>query len=167
MVLVWDSLFGLRTLKAVFWYSSALWPPALLFSLETKKAVMMVVWNISLGCGLLVLVLSTTPVGRCHSFMTWSFAYFYVDVMKCNRIKLWLTGYVIHSILGWRSFKLKVVVIFLLLFNLIFLLQPRRRQGCKVLFWACLYVCVYLLAYVKNDMSKLHEIFCTWRRVCP
>jgi len=129
MVLVWDGLFGLRTLKAVFWYSSTLWPPALLFSLETKKAVMMmVVWNISLGCGLLVLVLSTTPVGRCHSFMTWSFAYFYVDVVKCNRIKLWLTGYVIHSILGWRSFKLKVVVIFLLLFNLIFLLQPRVQS---------------------------------------
>jgi len=39
----------------------------------------------------------------------------------------------------------------------------RRRYGCEVLRWACLYVCLFVcpLAYFKDNTSKLHNFWAT------
>jgi len=50
--------------------------------------------------------------------------------------------------------------------------SPFPPRGCKVLQSPCKYVCIYVcpLAYLKNHVSKLHEIFCIcylWRWLGP
>jgi len=56
-------------------------------------------------------------------------------------------------------FRIFACLSFLFLSILYVILLLRLREGCEVLRSACLSVCP--LACLENDMSKLHEIFCT------